>query len=135
VRPCHDDVFGSAHCVRRIHINDLANDEPVNEHADCSKAPLYRRFGKALAKALDVARDIHGLHVRQIVHTTALRAEFQNLTGRAVVRPPRVLVPDVRCEEIEESLGRPLLSEKQGTGLGPDIGQTLKRDRHHDLGG
>lgn len=120
--------------MRRIHVDYLADDEPVEEHSYRGQVLLYGRFCKSLTEALDIPRDMHGLHVRQVVHA-ALGAEFRKLAGRVVIGPPRVLVLDVRCEEIEEALRRPSLVKKQGRGLRANLGQALQRVQHYDFGG
>jgi hypothetical protein len=35
--------------VRRVHVDDLAYDKPVEEHAYRGQMLLYRRLGKVLA--------------------------------------------------------------------------------------
>lgn len=97
--PSYDDVPGAAHRVGGIRVDDLADDEPVKQHAYGSQMLLDRGLGEARQKAFDIARDMHGLHVRQIVHA-ALGAEFRKLARRVVVGAPRVLVADIRGEEI-----------------------------------
>src|SRR3954471_7152290 len=39
-----DAVPGPTHRVRRVHVDDLADDEPVEEHAYRSRALFYRGF-------------------------------------------------------------------------------------------
>jgi hypothetical protein len=70
-----DDVLRPAYRVRRIRVDDLAHYEPVKKHSYRRKVLFYGRFCKPGQKALDIARDMHGLHMRQIVHA-ALGAEF-----------------------------------------------------------
>jgi hypothetical protein len=109
------NMFGPAHRVRRIHFDGLADDEPVKEHANSGQVLLDRRLGKALAKALHVARDMHRLHARQIVHAV-LGAKFREPAGSIEVSPPCMFVLDICGEEIEEPFCRPRLFEEQGRG-------------------
>ena len=132
--PLDDNMLRPAHRVRWIHIDNLADYEPVKQHADCSEVLLDGGLREALTKALHIPGDMHGLNVRQIVHA-ALRAEFRKRAGRIVIGTPSVFVLDVRCEEIEEPLRRPRLFEKQGKGLRANIGQALQRVQYDDFGG
>jgi hypothetical protein len=40
------DVLRPTHRVRGIHVDDLADDEPVKEHTYSGQVLLYRRFAK-----------------------------------------------------------------------------------------
>lgn len=129
-----DDVPRPAHRVRRVRVDDLADDEPVKQHAYRRQVLLYGRFGESHKKTLHIASDMHRLHVRQVAYA-ALRAELRKLAGGVVLSPARVLVANVRGEEVEEALRRPSLFEEQGRGLRANIGQAVQRAEHHDFGG
>ena len=40
-----DDVFGTAHSMRRIHLDDLADHQPVEQHAQRGQVLLHRGRG------------------------------------------------------------------------------------------
>src|SRR5271157_1483318 len=48
----------SAHRMGRIDRDDLADDEPVEQYADCGEALLYDRLLKILAKRTHIGRDM-----------------------------------------------------------------------------
>jgi hypothetical protein len=79
-------MLRSTHRVRRVYFNDLADNEPVKQHAYHGQVLLYRGFCKSLTQALDIARDMHGLHIFQNVHAV-LGAEFREPAGSNCSKP------------------------------------------------
>jgi len=110
-----DDVFRPAHRVRRVHVDNLADHEPIKQHAYRGQALLYGRFGESRKQALHIARDMDGLYMRQLAHAP-FGAESRELTRGIVIGSPCVLVTDIRGEEIEEPLRRLRLLKKQRRG-------------------
>ena len=58
-----DDVLRTAHRVRRIGRDNLADDEPIEQHADGGEVLLDRRLLKILAERLDIGRDVQRLNI------------------------------------------------------------------------
>jgi hypothetical protein len=101
--PHADDVLGPAHGVRRIHGDDVADDEPIKEHAQRGEM-LFDR-GLRRRHALDVRGDMHRLHRRERLEPT--RVAPQRKRGRcAEIGAAGVRVADVRREELQEALRR-----------------------------
>ena len=90
----------------RVDLDDLADDEPVVEHADGRQVLLDRGRGHGLAQLLDVGRDVVALDVPEL--EAAVAAPGEEPPGVAVVGRPSIRVPDIVGEEGEESLGGPL---------------------------
>jgi hypothetical protein len=57
--------------MRGIDRNDLADDEPVEQHPDRSEVLLDRRLLKILAERPDVGRDMHRLDRDQLIEAFA----------------------------------------------------------------
>jgi hypothetical protein len=55
------DVLGPAHGMRRIDCEDLADDQPVEQHADRGQVQLNGRLGVRGLQRLDVGRDMDRL--------------------------------------------------------------------------
>ncbi len=91
--------------MRRVQRNDLARDQPIEQHADAGKMLLDRRRRHFAAQLLDIASHMHRLHILQPVN--ALRfAPLQERSGSAGVGLARVLVADVDGKKIDETLSR-----------------------------
>ena len=58
-----DDVLGAAHRMGRIGGDDLAGDQPVEQHADGGEVLLDRRLLEILAKRLDIGGDMQRLDI------------------------------------------------------------------------
>jgi Periplasmic binding proteins and sugar binding domain of LacI family len=58
-----DDVFRAAHRMRRIGRDNLADDEPVEQHADRGEVLLDRRLLEILPKPFDIGGDLQRLDV------------------------------------------------------------------------
>ena len=99
-RALGDDVLRAAHGRGRVHGEDLADDEPVAEHADRGQVLLD---GRNRAR---VGPDVGG-HVERGDRGQAeasVLAPGQKLPHRPPVRRPRPLVRDPPREELEEPL-------------------------------
>ena len=58
-----DDVLGAAHRMRRIGRDDLAGDQPVEQHANGGEVLLDRRLLEVLAERLDIGGDMQRLDI------------------------------------------------------------------------
>ena len=87
--------------ARGVEGQDLADDEPVEEHPECREVLFDGRGRQLPRELLDVGRDRHGLDlVEGEVSALAPLGEAPN--GREV-REARVPVPNVGGEELPEA--------------------------------
>jgi hypothetical protein len=113
VRPLVTNVPGPAYRVRRIHVDDLADDKPVKKHEYRGEVLLERRLGKPRSRfSIYPATCTSFTYSRSCTKRCAQNPK--NLHTALKYPPPRVLVADIRDEEIDETLRRPRLFEKQG---------------------
>ena len=56
-------MLGAAHRMGRVGREDLAGDQPVEQHADRSEVLLDRRLFKILPQALDIGGDVQRLDI------------------------------------------------------------------------
>ena len=99
-RALRDDVLRAAHSRGRVHGEDLADDEPVAEHADRGQVLLDGR-GRSRVST-DVGSHVergHGLEAE-----ASRLAPSEKLPHRPSVRRPRSLVRDPSRKELEEPL-------------------------------
>lgn len=59
-------MLRTAHRSRRIHPDDLADDQPVKQHPQRCQAQLYRRSCELRFEPLDVGDHVHGLDQREL---------------------------------------------------------------------
>jgi hypothetical protein len=93
-------VAWTADGVRRVHRDHLASYQPIEEHPDGGELLLYCRPGKFFAKLFDIRRDMYRTDPLEL--ETSRSAPAEKIRARAMVRAPRVRVPDVRREELQE---------------------------------
>src|SRR5712692_11717057 len=93
--------------MRRVNRNDLAGDQPVEQHADTGEMLLDRGRFHPLAQALDVLSDVDRLDLIERADPAHV-APAQKRGGRAPVRGARVRVADIDGEEFEEAGASPL---------------------------
>ena len=96
-----DDVLGAAHRMRRIGRDDLAGDQPVEQHADGGQVLLDRRLLKILAERLDIGGDVQRLDIGDLADMV-LVAPGEEPHGGAIIGHAGVLVADRRGEEFQE---------------------------------
>ena len=96
-----DDVFGSAHRCCGIEGEDLADDEPVEEHAQRGQVLLDARSGKRARELLDVGGDHHGLHLVEREATTL--APVGEAPDGSEVGEPGIGIADMGGEELPEA--------------------------------
>ena len=67
-----DDVLRAADRVGRVGGDDLAGDQPVEQHADGGQVLLDRRLLEILAERLDVGGDVQRLDVGELADLVVL---------------------------------------------------------------
>ena len=95
-----DHVLRAAHGVGGVDGEDLADDQPVEQHADGGQVLLDGRLLKVLAERLDLGGDVHRLDVGDRGRPVAPVEEFAWRRGH---RLARVGVADVGGEEFDEA--------------------------------
>src|SRR5207244_2094242 len=97
VLPRLTTCFGPRTAAGRVHLDHLAHDEPVEEHADGREMLLGSGRAVALAEQLDVAGDVMGAErlqgERASIAPGAERAHGERVSGA------RIAVADLRGEE------------------------------------
>ena len=67
-----DDVFGAAHGVGGVHLQNVAGHQPVKEHAQRGQVLLDGGRGELSLQILDEGGDVEGLHVGELSDAVAL---------------------------------------------------------------
>ncbi len=88
--------------VGRIHGDDLAGDEPVEQHADGGQMLLDGRLREVLAEAFDIGGDVERFDLVQAAELVAV-APVEEAQHGMVIRGPGVLVADGGGEEFQEA--------------------------------
>ena len=96
-----DDIFGAAHCGGGIYRQDLADHQPVEQHADGGQPLLDGRRRKLASEVLDPGGDVHRFDVKQT--KAGLVAPIEEFTCGAVIGFAGVRVADVGGEEFDEA--------------------------------
>jgi hypothetical protein len=115
----------------RIHIHDMADDEPVEQHPKRRQVLLYGGLGMRRLQLLNEWGDADGFDRSQIEQSAPL-APVRKSARRFVMGPPRVLVADIRCEEFPEALGGPGVTQEYGRKPGAQA-RKLDRGREGDM--
>jgi len=95
-------VFRAADRVRRVAGEDLADHQPVEEHADRRQMLLHGRLGHGVLELFDIGRDVQRLDADELVDAVLLEPG-EELPRRAVIGGARVFVADPGGEEFEEA--------------------------------
>ena len=98
-----DDVFGAAHGVGRIHVEDVAGHQPVEEHAECGQGLLDRGRRKFALEVPHEGSDMEGLHVGELADAVCV-APLREAPGGVQVRLARVAVVDLGGKKLEDAL-------------------------------
>ena len=98
------DVLGSAHRMRRVDREHLADDEPVEQHAHGGEVLLDGRLGDGFLQRLDIGRDMQRLDIGELGDAVPFEPGKER-ARRPVIGHARVLVADRRGEEFEEAAG------------------------------
>ena len=97
-------MFRPTNHARGVGGHDLADDKPVEEHADGGELEFDGRCRDPLLQLLDIGRDVHGLHVAKMGDTVSF-APGGEFSGRLAVGFPGVRVSDVDSKKLPEALG------------------------------
>ena len=95
----------AAHSMGRVHVDDVAGHEPVEQHADGGQVLLDRWSGEMALQILHEGGDVEGLYVGKLVQAMQL-APLGKAARRIQVGFPGVVVVDLRGEEFEHALRR-----------------------------
>jgi len=98
------DVFGAAHGVGRIHLKDVADHQPVEQHAERGQVLLDRGRRELAFELLDECGDVEGLDGGEFPDASPL-APCREAARGIHVRLARVVVVDLGGEEFEDALG------------------------------
>ena len=101
VLPVLTTCFGTADRARGVERQDLADDEPVEEHPERREVLLDGRRRERSGELLDVGRDHHGLDL--VESDAAAFAPFGEAAHGREVGEAGVGVPDVGGEELPEA--------------------------------
>ncbi len=119
-----DHVFRAAHRVRRVHLEDVAGHQPVEQHPQRRQMLLDRRRREAALQILDEGGDVERLDVGELGQAVRL-APGGEAARRVQIGPAGVVIVDLRGEELEHALRRlrrrrPQCGRDQGRGGGQD---------------
>ena len=98
-----DDIFWAAHGVGRIHVEDVAGHQPVEEHAQRGQGLLDRPRRKLALEVLHEGSDMEGLHVGELADVVCV-APLREAPCGVQVRLARVAVVDLGGEKLEDAL-------------------------------
>ncbi len=119
----------------RVHVDDVAGHEPVEQHADGGQVPLDRGRGEMALQILHECGDVEGLYVGELVQTVQL-APLGKAASRVQVGFPGVVAVDLRGEEFEHALRRlRRRREQRGGKHGGGRGEDNVRAGTHGLSG
>jgi hypothetical protein len=82
--------------------DDLAGDEPVEQHADGGQVLFDRRLFEVLAERLDIGGDMERLDIGDLADLVPV-APFEEPHGGPVIGLPCVLVADGGGEEFQKA--------------------------------
>ena len=104
--PFLDDVLGAADGMGRVDFENLAGDEPVEEHSKGGQVLLHRGRGHPALQVLDEGGDVKGLDAGQLGQAVGV-APVGKAAGRIQIGSAGVVVVDLRGEEFEKTPRRP----------------------------
>ena len=87
--------------MSRVRRNDLAGDQPVEQHANGSEVLLGRRLRHRVLQVLDIGCHVHRLDIGDTADAVPI-APAEKVTNRPVIGHAGVLVADSGGEELEE---------------------------------
>ena len=96
-----DHMLRAANRMRRIGGDDLAGDQPVEQHADRGQVLLDRRLRHRVLQVLDIGRHMQRLDVGDAANAVPV-APAEKVANRPVVSHAGVLVADGGGEELKE---------------------------------
>jgi hypothetical protein len=98
-------MLGAAHRVCWVDGEDLADDEPVEQHANCGQMQFYGRLGGRRLQHLHRGGDVDRLDVGELADLVLLDPG-EKMAGGPVIGHAGVLVADGGGEEFEEPARR-----------------------------
>ena len=119
------DVFWAAHGMGRINLNNVADDQPVEQHPERGEMLLDRWRRQFGLQILYESGDVKRLHAGKLVDVF-LAAPGGEAPRRVKVCPARVIVVDLRREEFEHALCGFRRGRKERRG--PQIGRRRDDD-------
>jgi hypothetical protein len=99
------DVLGPAHRVRRIDGEDLADDQPVEQHADRGQVLFHRGLRGRHLKRLYIGGDVNRLDIVELANAVLLDPGEEVAHG-PVIGHPGVFVADLGGEKLNEASRR-----------------------------
>jgi hypothetical protein len=98
-----DDIFWAAHGVGRIDVDDVAGDEPVEQHAYRGQVLLGGRGRDLGLKVLDEGGDMERLHRCEFIDAFA-GASSGEAPGGVQIGPAGMVIVNLPCEEFQDAL-------------------------------
>ena len=96
-----DDMLGPAHRGGRVLLDHLADDQPIEQHADRGQVLLDGRRLIAARQDLDIGRDVVGADRAELADVVLVEPGEEAAHGDGIGRA-RVRVADVGGEEVDE---------------------------------
>jgi hypothetical protein len=122
-----DGVFRAAHGVGRVHVQDVARHQPIEQHTQRGQVLLDGRRGQLPLQILDEGGDVEGFDVGELGNAAA-GAPFRETPRRVQVRLARVVIVDLGSEKFENAPGGLRCRREKRRGL------QLGRAREDDSG-
>jgi hypothetical protein len=96
------DVFRAAHCARRADFDDVAGEQPVEQHSQRGEVLLDGRRRELALQLLDEGRDVDRLHRGELIEATSLAPRSEAARG-VEIGFTGVVVVDLGGEEFEDA--------------------------------
>ncbi len=96
-------MFRPTNHARGVGGHDLADDKPIEKHADGGELEFDGRRCDPLLQLFDIGRDMHGLHVTEMIEASGLAPDGE-VAGSLGVSFPGIGVADVGGEELKGAL-------------------------------
>ena len=97
-------MLGAADGAGRVGRHHLADDKPIEQHADGGKLHLHGRRGKPALQFLDVGGYVERLHVAELAYAVGF-APGGKFSGRFRIGLPGIRIADIDGEEFPYTLG------------------------------
>jgi|CXWL01.1.fsa_nt_gi hypothetical protein len=99
--------------ARGVGGHDLADDKPVEKHADGSELEFDGRRCDPLLQLFDIGCDVYGLYVTEMIEASGLAPDGE-VAGGLGVGFPGIGVADVGGEEFKDALRGCSVRRKEG---------------------
>jgi len=97
------DVFRAAHGMRRVDVDHMPGDKPVEQHAECGQVLLDGRRRNLGLQILDEGGDMKRLDAGKLIEIS-LSAPGGEAPGGVHVSPAGMIVIDLAGEEFQDAL-------------------------------